>query len=129
MKVRQGFVSNSSTSSYIYLVAEIGKISDEAREAIKEAGYLLRMVRDEDQFYFGHQIYDGYDDCFFLTDFEKVEKAKEAYFNMYNKYKDELELGPVQYCNDVAYDERWIADMRQIEEIEREKNENESEDD
>lgn len=126
MKIRQGFVSNSSTSSYIYLVAEMGKMPEEAMEKIKEAGYLLRMARDEKQFYFGHQIYDGFDDCFFLTDFEKVEKAKKAYFSMYNQYKEELDLGPVKYCNDVAYDERWIYDMRAIEEMERE---DQSEDD
>lgn len=120
MKVRQGFVSNSSTSSYIYLVAEIGKMTDEAKDKIKEVGFLLRMVRDEKKFYFGHQIYEGYDDAFYLTDFEKVEKAKEAYFNMYNQFKDELALGPVSYCNDVAYDERWIQDMRAIEEYEAE---------
>ena len=120
MKVRQGFVSNSSTSSYIYLVAEIGKLTDEAKEKIKEMGYLLRMVRNKKQFYFGHQIYDGFDDAFFLTGFDTVEKAKEAYFNMYNQFKDEFGLGPVSYCNDVAYDERWIQDMREIEEYEAE---------
>ena len=119
MKIRQGFVSNSSTSSYIYLVAKVGDIEQEALDKIKEMGYLLRMVRGK-EYYFGRQIYDGFDDAFFLTPFSKVEQAKEAYLDVYGKYKDEFKLGEVEYCNDVAYDERWIKDMREIEEAERE---------
>ena len=58
MKIRQGFVSNSSTSSYIYLVAKVGDIEQEALDKIKEMGYLLRMVRGK-EYYFGRQIYAG----------------------------------------------------------------------
>ncbi len=117
MKIRQGFVSNSSTSSYIYLIAEMKNVSEDAIKSIKEMGFLVRESQNPKKMYFGRQIYEGYDDSFYFTDFEKVESNKKAYLDIYNKYKEEYGLGDIKYANDVAYDEHWLIEGRFYDEM------------
>lgn len=114
MKIRQGFVSNSSTSSYIYMVSKIDKnTSQSIIDEIKSQNYLYNDGRND--LYFAHKIYDGYDDAFYYTDFDKVDKEKKAYLKMYKKYKDSAGLDVIKLCNDVAYDERWFKSIYEEE--------------
>jgi len=86
MKVRNGFVSNSSSSSFVLHLRKINAILPE--EKIKElASTGMLYQTNYNDLFVGYQILEGYDDAFFIS-------ATSSFDECYNNAKAKVnELG------------------------------------
>jgi len=97
MKIRNGFVSNSSSSSFVLYGSYVDDLTEEQKEKFNEHDFLTFLQDDEEGDVIGiypHQIDENL----------PLVKTKKMIYNVLKKDFSEIKVDDISFCSGTYFD-------------------------